>query len=306
MTGPLFTVFTPSYNRSHTLHRPYESLRRQTCRDFEWLVVDDGSTDGSAERVEDFGREAGFPVRLLVQQNRGKHIAMNRGMTEARGRFFLPLDSDDACLPDALETLRRGWEGIPESSREGFASVVGRCVYPDGRPVGRPFPRTVLDASGLEARYRWGIEGELWGFVRTEVLRHFRFPESAERTYIPESLVWDRIATRYRTRFVDRVLRVYHLESGPTSLGSPRDPARGAYGGVEQHRMVLNEQMEWFREAPAEFLRSAAHYSRFSFHLGIPWREQLGRLAGPGGRLLWALALPVGLAAFALDRRRAT
>jgi glycosyltransferase involved in cell wall biosynthesis len=304
MTAPLFTVFTPTFNRAHTLSRPYESLRRQTFREFEWLVVDDGSTDGTPAVVDGWSRTSAFSIRLVVQENRGKHVAMNRGAAEARGRFFLPLDSDDEAFPDALEVFRDGWEGIPEGERERFASVVGRCAYPDGRPVGRPFPREVLDVDGIEARYRFGIAGELWGFVRTDVLRRFPFPELPERTRIPESLVWDRIAAHYRTRFLDRIVRVYHLDAGPGSLGTPGDPAKGAYGSAEQHRMILDEQLGWFRFAPLEFFRSAVHYGRFSFHLGIPPREQRGRLRRRGARALWALALPAARAAFARDRRR--
>lgn len=304
MSAPLFTVFTPTFNRAHTLARPYESLRRQTFRDFEWLVVDDGSTDGTAAAVEGWRGASEFPIRLAVQENRGKHVAMNRGAAEALGRFFLPLDSDDEALPDALAVLREAWEGIPEEARDGFSSVVGRCAYPDGRPVGRPFPREVLDVNGIEARYRFGITAELWGFVRTDVLRRFPFPERPERTRIPESLVWDRIAVHYRTRFLDRIVRVYHLDAGPGSLGTPGDPAKGAYGSAEQHRMILDEQLGWFRFAPLEFFRSAVHYGRFSFHLGIAPREQGRRLRRRGARALWALALPAARAAFARDRRR--
>ena len=94
-----FTVFTPTCNRCATLPRVYASLAAQTFRDFEWLIVDDGSTDCTAALVDKWTAQADFPIRYLRQENRGKHIASNRAVREARGELFLVLDSDDACVP---------------------------------------------------------------------------------------------------------------------------------------------------------------------------------------------------------------
>src|SRR5690242_10850122 len=111
--APLFTVFTPTYNRAHTLHRVFDSLRAQTIRDFEWLVIDDGSVDGTSEQISEWTNTVDFPIRYFKQKNSGKHIAHNLAAREARGQFFLPLDSDDACMPDALERLSYHWNSIP-------------------------------------------------------------------------------------------------------------------------------------------------------------------------------------------------
>src|SRR3974390_2817293 len=94
-----FTVFTATYNRAHTLHRVYDSLCAQTLHDFEWIVIDDGSTDNTAELIDDWAKAAQFPIRYFKQNHSGKHVAHNLAVREARGLFFLPLDSDDACLP---------------------------------------------------------------------------------------------------------------------------------------------------------------------------------------------------------------
>src|SRR5215469_15182284 len=91
---PLFTVFTATYNRAHTIHRVFNSLRAQTVRDFEWLVVDDGSTDNTAELIAAWSKLADFPIRYFKQENSGKHIARNLAVREARGSFFALLDSD--------------------------------------------------------------------------------------------------------------------------------------------------------------------------------------------------------------------
>lgn len=304
MSGIRFTVFTPTWNRAHTLRRPFESLARQALRDLEWLVVDDGSTDGTGEMLRGLARDAPFPVRIVRQENQGKHVATNRAVREARGAFFLTLDSDDACEDGALECLGSHWQGIPEADRDGFSGVVGRCRYPSGERVGPPLPRPVMDVSLLDLRYRFGIREEMWGFTRTALLAAHPFPPRAGGGYLPESLVWDRIALRYRTRFVDEVVRVYHFEPGPGSLGTPSDPSRSALGNLMQQAMVLDEQIGWFRHAPATFLRAAVHYVRFSLHAGRGFGEQRRSLKRPAARLLWMAAIPAGALARRVDLRR--
>src|SRR5664279_3180792 len=98
---PLFTVFTGTRNRAHTLPRVYESLAGQTLRDFEWLIVDNESTDGTRQLVEGWQQEADFPIRYFWHENRGKHGSQNRAIGEARGELFVTLDSDDPCAPNA-------------------------------------------------------------------------------------------------------------------------------------------------------------------------------------------------------------
>ncbi len=156
----VFTVFTATFNRARVLHRVYDSLRTQTFRDFEWLVVDDGSTDGTGALVEAWRAEANFPIRYRYQENRGKHVACNRAVAEARGRFFLTLDSDDACVPQALARLNRYWEEIPEREQPGFSAVTVLCMDEAGRIVGDRFPRRITDSDPLEVPFRLKVRGE--------------------------------------------------------------------------------------------------------------------------------------------------
>ena len=109
----VFTVFTPTLDRAHTLERVYRSLVAQTFRDFEWIVVDDGSTDGTEQLVGGWRAEAPFPIIYQFQEHRGKHVATNRAVAVARGDLFLTLDSDDSCIPRALERFKSHWDAIP-------------------------------------------------------------------------------------------------------------------------------------------------------------------------------------------------
>jgi glycosyltransferase involved in cell wall biosynthesis len=304
--GPLFTVFTPTYNRAATLPRVYASLAAQTCRDFEWLVVDDGSTDGTAALVEGWRRAAPFPVRYLRQANAGKHVAHNRGVAAARGALFLTLDSDDACVPEALARFRHHWEAIPAAARGGFSAVTALCTDPAGQIVGDPFPRDILDSDAVELRYRYDVRGEKWGFQRTDVLRQFPFPEYAGERFITETVVWDAISRAYRTRFVNEPLRIYFTgEDGrDDQLSRPVHGAsvRSPRGQLCYYRGQLAHNLRWFPQAPTEFVLAAAHYSRFALHVGGNPVAHLLRLPPGRPRILVALLSPLGLGAYLLDR----
>jgi glycosyltransferase involved in cell wall biosynthesis len=298
-----FTVFTPTFNRAHTLHRVYESLSRQTFRDFEWLIVDDGSDDGTGELAAQWRDAAGFLIRYVRQPNRGKHIAFNHGVREAAGELFLPLDSDDACVPDALERFLHHWRTIPDDLRPRFTGVTARCMDEAGRPLGRPFPREIVDADSLAMRYRFHVADEKWGFHRTDVLRNFPFPEDAPRGYLPEAIVWSRIARHYKTRFVNEALRIYHTDQPSLMRGD--DPGQHAASARLADLMVLNEHLDYFRYAPSAFCRSAAQYVRLSTHARTGPAAQFAEIATLLGKTLWMTAYPVGLAVYLRDRHTA-
>ena len=297
-----FTVFTPTFNRAGTLHRVFASLERQTFRDFEWLIVDDGSSDDTRALVDRWSSTAGFTIRYVWQENQGKHFAFNRGVREARGELFLTLDSDDACVPEALERLHHHWQAIPVELREGFSGVTSLCKYEDGRIVGDRFPRDVTDSNSLEMVYRYGVRGEKWGFHRTMVLRDHPFSEILPREYLPEVMAWSRIARRYLTRYVNEALRIYHVDR--PSMVTGQRPEKFAAGRRLAHRSALNEQLDYFRWSPRRFLHAAGQYARLSLHAGVGVRAQLREVTTIGGRLLWAAMLPAGALLYALDCHR--
>ena len=300
----VFTVFTATYNRAHLLHRVYDSLTAQTFRDFEWLVVDDGSTDGTRDLVEAWRESSSFPIRYRYQENRGKHVAYNRAVPSARGRFFLTLDSDDACVPHALERLNHYWDTIPDSEKPGFSAVTVLCMDEDGRIVGDHFPHRITDSDSLDIQYRLKVRGEKWGFQRTNVMRDFPFPVPDRKlSHVPEAIVWNRIARKYKTRFVNDPLRIYH--TGSDSITATTDVRRNAYSYLLGNRMKLNENIDYLRCSPIEFLKSAANYVRFSLHVRRSPNEIVSLLENRRARLLCLATFPLGCGVYARDVMRA-
>jgi glycosyltransferase involved in cell wall biosynthesis len=298
----LFTVFTPTYNREDTLHRVYESLAAQTFRDFEWLVCDDGSTDNTRELVERWAGEASFPIRYIRQPNQGKHVAYNHGVREARGELFLALDSDDACVPHALERFKAVWESIPEPDRARFSAVTALCVDQHGRLVGDRFPFDPTDSDSLEIRYRFKVRGEKWGFQRTDVLKEFPFPVVDGSRHVPPSVAWNAIARRYKTRYVNEALRIYYVHERMDTLSNLRARVRHANGLALRHRSVLEHDLRWLPVAPIRFAACAVNYVRYSLHSRCSAAESIRRLEGLGARVLAALAWPAGLVVYLHDR----
>ena len=289
-----FSVSTPTFNRAHTLHRVYESLKAQTYSDFEWLIVDDGSTDNTRDIVENWQKQAGFPIRYLHQENSGKHIAINRGVKEAKGELFLIFDSDDGCIPEALERFKYYWDTIPENIKNSFSAVTSLCKKEDGSIVGTYFPFNITDSDSLEMRYRFKVKGEKWGFHRVDVLRQFPFPEVAGVKFISEGIVWSRIARKYKTRFVNEALRIYYSGNDQLTKSVKKIPAKHSLGATIGYLITLNESIDWFYSDPLIFLKCAIQYSRFSFHAKTSLIKQFKKLESSLGKLLWMIAFPLG------------
>ena len=298
----IFTVFTATYNRSHTLYRVYESLAQQTFRDFEWLVVDDGSVDDTKDKVTRWAKEANFTIRYIHQENRGKHVAWNNGVRLARGRFFLSLDSDDSCVEDALKVFLDTWDSIPEDKRSEFSGVCSLVMDETGRIMGTPFPKDIFDARSKEMRRKFHVKGEKWGFQRTDVLLEFPFPELAEGQYIPEYIVWNRISKKYKERFINRTLRTYY---NPATSSSDQLTASPVWKNSEAillgHICALNEQYEWFNYDPIFFIKAAINASRVARHAKVSLLEQWRRIDKLHMQLLWLFGIAAGFLLYTRD-----
>jgi len=303
MSSPyLFTVFTPTYNRAATLPRVYESLKPQTFRDFEWLIVDDGSHDNTRELVQTWQIEANFPIRYIQQSNQGKPTAFNRGVQEAKGELFLTLDSDDDCVPEALERLKYHWDAIPESEKPRFSAVTALCKNQHGEIEGDKFVRDILDSDSVEMFMKYRARGEKWGFQRTDVLRQFPFPVTPGQNFVPESVVWLALSRRYKTRFVNEPLRIYHIRDGAQDHLSSLN-AKVLWGRAYFYRQVLNDFVDWLLKAPATLFRCAINFSRYSFGLGKGPLSQLRELKNLRARALVGGSLPMGFLLYLRDRK---
>ncbi|HZQ68826.1 MAG TPA: glycosyltransferase family A protein [Terriglobales bacterium] len=293
MSRLAFTISTQSYNRKHQLPRVYDSLKAQTFRDFEWVIVDDGSSDGTEELVKAWQRESDFPIRYFYQQNRGKHVGFNWAVREAQGELLLSFDSDDSCVPTALERFKYHWDAIPD--KENYSTLCALCMDDRGNLIGPKYPKDVVDAESFQEQYRYRAF-ERWGVNRTDILRQYPFPEVGEERYAPEALVWNRLSMRYKARFVNEVLRIYHYEPGDVvpamdkrKLKSPRI-ARIYYSELSGMPVPAWQKV-----------RATINYIRWSLHA----QSSIGDVIGDTNhRLLAVSLLPAGFLVYQRDLTR--
>ncbi len=162
------TIFTPAYNRAHTLPRTYESLLRQTCKDFEWLVIDDGSTDNTAELVKGWMADAKISIRYIYQENGGLYTGYNTAYANIKTELCVCIDSDDFMPDDAVEICIKHWQTY---GGDQYAGMTGLDFTLDGKPIGGYFPDSLKEGHLIDLHLRKIHSGDTKQVMRTELMK---------------------------------------------------------------------------------------------------------------------------------------
>lgn len=213
------TVFTPTFNRAYILSNLYYSLRRQKFCDFEWLIIDDGSTDNTQELISQWkGEENFFPIRYYKQENGGKCRAINRAVDLAYGELFFTVDSDDYLTDDALEKIDRWERELPKGDR--FCGVAGNMGTSPTETSNTIFPGGFYEGSLLD-RYK-NVDGERAIVFYTTLHQKYKYPEFSGENFMTEAVVYNRIAADgYKIRFYNDIIWIYkYIEDGLTKSGN--------------------------------------------------------------------------------------
>ena len=217
------SVCTPTYNRASTLNRVFESLKIQTFTNFEWIIVDDGSNDNTNDIVLEFQAESVFPIKYFYQKNKGKHNAVNKAVSNSEGKFIIIADSDDAFISTSFEVLIDAWSNIPEGLRDDFKGVSCRCVDEKGQLIGAEEKDSYFDSNELEVKYIKKRNYELWGMIRTDIMKQYPFPNICGLRFYPEIVIWDNMALRYKTRYINTGLRIYYKDQEDATTFSKKN-----------------------------------------------------------------------------------
>lgn len=200
----VLTVFTPTYNRAHTLLRTYESLLQQDCKDFVWLVVDDGSTDHTAELVRRWqSKDNGFEIKYIYKENGGMHTAHNTAYENIDTELNTCIDSDDKLAPGAVRLILEKWERIRD---RGYAGIIGLDADFEGKLIGKGFPSGLTETT-LSGYYAAGGSGDKKLIYRTDVIRQYPpYPVFPGEKYVSLSYKYRLIDQKYKMAVLDEIL----------------------------------------------------------------------------------------------------
>ena len=181
----LISVITPTYNRAYILGACYESLVKQTCKDFEWVVVDDGSSDNTEELVKAFIDENKIKIKYIKQENGGKHIAHNTAVLNSEGELVVCLDSDDVLTEDAVEVAIDFWQKNAKPHNTGILAKRGNME--DRKPICAELPQGVTECTMFDLTNKYGFTGDTILYFRRDILEKNLFKSFQNERFIPET-----------------------------------------------------------------------------------------------------------------------
>ncbi len=207
------TIFTPTYNRAHILHKCYESLKRQACKDFVWLVIDDGSVDNTKELVQEWIKEGQIPITYYYQKNQGMHSGHNAAYKLANTELCMCIDSDDYLTDNAVEYIVTAWK---QNGSEKYAGMVCLNAYPNGDVIGEPLPQTLLETKFNTVYYKYRHDKKY--IYRRDVFNKYPlYPVYSGEKLTPLSCKYFMIDDDYWLLAVHKVVCIVeYLEDGST------------------------------------------------------------------------------------------
>ena len=214
-----FTVCIPIYNRAHTIVRTLDSLERQCFKDFEILMIDDGSEDNLREVLDEWKQKNTHEIRYIHKENGGKHSALNVGIHNAEGKFFMILDSDDWLVDNALEKLHELCTNIEEDDK--FSGVMVRSLDIDtNQMVGEAFKESPMVSSYVDYHFVLPFKMDIndcFECNKTNILRQYHFPEDENTKFVPEAWLFDQVGLNYKLYCTNDILRyIEYQEDGIT------------------------------------------------------------------------------------------
>lgn len=209
----LLTIFTPAYNRAHTLSRTYESLLQQECKDFVWLIVDDGSTDYTSELVREWQKkDNGFEIQYIYKQNGGMHTAHNTAYENIDTELNMCIDSDDKLAPSALKKIKETWLSVKD---KGYAGLIALDADFQGNIIGKGFPNGMSETT-LGGYYAAGGKGDKKLIYRTDIINSVPpYPVFSGEKYVGLVYKYTLIDQKYKLAVLDEVVcEVEYQEDG--------------------------------------------------------------------------------------------
>ena len=282
------TVFTPTYNRAHLLPRLYESLKNQTSKDFVWMVVDDGSVDGTSELIANFQMEHAIEIVYLFQQNQGMHGAHNTAYANIATALNTCIDSDDLMPQNAVQLIVEKWRGA--EYQEKLAGIVGLDADLEGNLIGTPFS---VPYTTLEDFYMNGGRGDKKLVYRTAVMNQYPpYPLFAGEKYVGLAYKYLLADQEYQLLTLNETLVLVDYQEGGSSMNMYRqyfNNPRG-FAFIRKQGMVLSKSPKRRWMDAVHYVASSILSKNIHFISESP-KKLMTLIAVPAGMILYLLII---------------
>lgn len=209
---PILTIFTPAYNRGYTIHKCYESLKRQTDKNFKWLVIDDGSTDNTKDLIMKWKKEADFKITYVYKKNGGMHTAHNTAYENIDTELNVCIDSDDYLTDDAVEIIVNEWQQVRSDKLAGIGAL---DIFESGEVIGTKFPSDLKQAKYFDIYNKHGVYGDKKFVYRTDLIKKFPYPEYEGEKYVGLDYKYKKLDENYELALVNKsICVVEYMEDG--------------------------------------------------------------------------------------------
>ncbi|MBO3443025.1 glycosyltransferase family 2 protein [Clostridium sp. CCUG 7971] len=291
-----FTIFTPTYNRGYILTKLYNDLKNQTFKDFEWLIVDDGSTDNSEELINKFKTENILNINYIKKENGGKHTAINTGVKNACGELFFIVDSDDGLVNDSLQVIVDEWNSIEDKTN--LSGVVGLCEHTNGEIVGTKMPEEHQICHFADLYFKYNVKGDKSLVLLTDVIKKYPFPERKEVNFLPESVVWHEISKDYKVKCINKTMIIRdYLDDGLTQNIMSKSSLKGR---ALEFLYLINQNTYQISKYPYMWLKNYINLARYSLLSESSYFKEINKLFD---KCMYIMLFPLGYLKFAKSKK---
>lgn len=287
------TVFTPVYNRAHTLPRTYESLCIQDCKDFMWLIIDDGSTDGVESLIREWQKkDNGFEIQYIYKENGGMHTAHNVAYEHIVTELNTCIDSDDCMAEGAVQNIVEEWKKVKD---KGYAGLIGLDADLKGELIGKGFPKDLKETT-LVGYYAAGGIGDKKLVYRTDVIKKYPpYPVFEGEKYVSLAYIYRLIDQDYKLAVLDKVLCNVEYQNDGSSATMWKEYVKNPKGFAFWRKVCMK-----YPESQKRLLVDCIHYVSNSL---IAQNHHF--ISESPRRILTVMAIPFGIGLCAYTKRKA-
>ena len=256
------TVFTPTYNRAHTLPRTYRSLQKQDCKDFVWLIVDDGSSDNTRQLVEEWqSQKAGFEICYIYKENGGMHTAHNTAYENINTELNVCIDSDDELAEGAVKSILDIWSRV---NKKKYAGIIGLDADTNtGKVIGTKFPADMKETT-LQGFYDKGGSGDKKLVYRTDIMKKLPpYPVFLGEKYVSLGWKYQLCDQKYKLITTNTVLCNVEYQQDGSSMNMLRQYLKNPNGFA----FIRKENMRYIKSLKRNFI-DCIHYVSSSILAG--------------------------------------